>query len=118
MLAHGVSFTAPHKASLSSPLYRAAARACGGQFRHALEQLGSPAAPASEKATSRPAPPRPSRVSGELQLALQRFAACMRTHGVALPPPSGGVLDTSHLNKRSPTFKAALIACDGLLQAG
>jgi hypothetical protein len=62
---------------------------------------------------------RRSHLKPELVLALQRFASCMRGHGVNLPPPSttgGGIFDTSHLNKNSPQFKAAETQCNVLLR--
>jgi hypothetical protein len=51
---------------------------------------------------------------------LARYIACMRSHGVNLPPPntSGGgpVLDTKGLNTRSAGYRAALAKCGPLLQ--
>jgi hypothetical protein len=100
--------------------YRAAVSKCGPILKSALPQLrpragGSPAGAPAGGNLRRPR----SHLKPELVLALQRFASCMRGHGVNLPPPSttgGGIFDTSHLNKNSPQFKAAETQCNVLLR--
>jgi hypothetical protein len=51
---------------------------------------------------------------------LTRYVACMRSHGVNLPPPNtsgaGPVLDTKGVNTRGAAYKAALAKCARLLQ--
>jgi hypothetical protein len=46
---------------------------------------------------------------------LKRYAACMRSHGVPLPPPSrsgtGPIFNTSGVNLSSPGYHTAALAC-------
>jgi hypothetical protein len=55
------------------------------------------------------------------QAALVKFAACMKTNGIALPAPNtsgtGPVFNTSKLNTTSPQFTAASTKCASLLPA-
>jgi hypothetical protein len=128
MRAHGVRTSTNGKAGHGSVVlsrigraaYRAAVSKCGPILKSALPQLRPRAggSPTGEPAGGNPRRLR-SHLKPKLVLALQRFASCMRGHGVNLPPPSttgGGIFDTSHLNKNSPQFKAAETQCNGLLR--
>jgi hypothetical protein len=110
-----------------------AGRRCEAQIKDAIAQLEHQAAKAAARARVRGAAPASvparaptkttqparNRVRPALKLALDRFSACMRAHGVDLPPPvttGGSLFDTNGLNKSSPTFKAALLSCNSILQ--
>jgi hypothetical protein len=53
--------------------------------------------------------------------ALVKFTACMRAHGVNVPPPNtsgnGPIFSTQGLNTASATFKAAEVKCSGGLRS-
>ena len=67
-------------------------------------------------------PPRtiPSRPVGSpaIRAALTRFAACMRSHKVNVPPPNlsgkGPLFDMKGVNTTSPQFRVALDQCSKL----
>jgi hypothetical protein len=64
----------------------------------------------SQSASQSAAPPSKKQVT-----QLSRFAACMREHGVVLPPPkvsaNGTVLDYKSVDTSSARYKRALSAC-------
>lgn len=113
MRAHGAS---PSKVRAAAG--RAAVRACSPALAAALSGLR---ARARARTTLRGAGSAPHRnhLTPSLTLALQRFAACMRSDGVSLPPPGttgAAIFNTRNLNKTSPQFKAAAGKCNPVLQ--
>ena len=99
---------------------------CGGSTRTTSSVAHSAARPASAHAAPHGALPDPgqsdddappgrtARASAE-HPALVAFAACMRKHGVNLPPPrgagSGPIFDTRGVATKGHAFAAALSAC-------
>jgi hypothetical protein len=83
------------------------------QYRAALAKCGGPGLGAR-----RPLTPAQRAVQ---QAALVKFAACMRTNGIALPAPNttgtGPVFNTSKLDPKSAKFTAAETKCAPLLPA-
>jgi len=105
-----------------SASYRTIARKCGAGLRSAVEQDRPRAteAPKGGGASRHTMPPR-NRIQPALELALERFSACMRAHGVNLSPPlttGGSIFDTRHLDTNGTKFKAAEASCNSLLAQG
>jgi hypothetical protein len=119
--AHGVRPTSGSGhidlAKIGGAAYKAAAKACTAILTHAFPGTGEPVVRPSQRTGA--APPSRTHLKPALAHALQKFAACMREHGVNLPPPNitkGEIFNTSGLNKNSPQFKSAENACNQLLQ--
>jgi hypothetical protein len=110
--------------------------ACGGSSGSASSSVSTqvvgtnpPATTASAPATNQtasasatssiPAGETPHHLSPQAYRALSRYAACIRSHGVNLPPPSregnGPIFDLSHVDAKSPKFHAAVTACKGIV---
>ncbi|HEU0317882.1 MAG TPA: hypothetical protein VFR49_11165, partial [Solirubrobacteraceae bacterium] len=99
----GGGFAGPQlPAGVTRAQYQAALAKCGGAAFGARRQL-TPAQRAAQQA------------------ALVKFAACMRTNGIALAAPNttgtGPVFNTSKLNTKSAKFTAAYAKCSSLLPA-
>lgn len=123
MRAHGAA-GAPAKGSTtpaaSTHTYRAASRACTAKLTPVLAKATAPPPPSAKstpkgsKAHVR-APLRPA-----IKLALERFAACMRRHGVNMAPPNtsgvGPIFPAAHLPTRTPRFTSAEKSCNPTLQ--
>jgi hypothetical protein len=60
--------------------------------------------------------------SSAFQVALSKFAVCLREHGIKLPAPNtsgtGPVFDTKGVNTKSDQFRVAETKCAGVLRAG
>jgi hypothetical protein len=89
------------------------------KFQAALAKCGGPRAGLGRPGGARPAL-TPAQKAAQ-QASLVKFAACMRTNGIALPAPNtsgtGPVFNTSKLNTTSPQFTAATKKCAPLLPA-
>jgi hypothetical protein len=99
-----VKMAVPAGATTSNPKFKSAQQACGKLL---------PSGEATHQAAISPAE----------QARYLKAAACIRAHGVPnLPDPtfsSGGVhLDHRGLDESSPTFKAAVRACESLIPGG
>ncbi len=83
------------------------------QYRAALAKCGGPAFGARRQLT-------PAQRAAQ-EAALVKFAACMRTNGIALAAPNttgtGPVFNTSKLDTKSAKFTAAYAKCSSLLPA-
>jgi hypothetical protein len=95
---------APPKGVTASQ-YRAALKKCGGglpgrRFGGPVNRLKTPS----------------------FRQALAKFAACLRSNGVNLPPPNtsgkGPIFNTKGVNVAGAKFKAAQIKCAGVLRSG
>src|SRR6202030_2246263 len=81
------------------------------KYEAALKKCGAPAAAARRGHLLTPA----------YRSAVVSFAGCMRSHGVYLPAPnisgSGPIFPISSVQRKTPVFRAALLACRGLLRS-
>lgn len=86
----------------SDPKVAAALRKCGVNLQ--VRRSGNP------------------RNSARFKQALNKFVACMKRNGYALPKPNtsgrGPVFDASKVNRNDPKFKSAAAKCQTLLRFG
>jgi len=124
----------PHRSSVTALLAIVAClglAACGGSSGSnsasvstsaAVQSSASTAAAATTSAASTtsaakstPVVGTPHHLSAAAYRALSRYAACMRSHGVDLPPPSragdGPIFDLSHADTGSAVFSSSSLAC-------
>jgi hypothetical protein len=102
LLPGGVS--APPK-GVTAAQYRAALKKCGGGFP--ARRFGGPV----------------NRLKTPVfRQALAKFAACLRSNGVNIPPPNtsgkGPIFNTKGVNVAGPKFKAAQVKCASVLRSG
>lgn len=95
------------------PAVTAALKAATG--KHPSPRSPTPGAPA------KPGSPLASiKVPASATAILDRFTACMRSHGIpTFPEPTGASFDLAHTNidSHSPGYKAAETACNQILRA-
>ncbi|HEX5852802.1 MAG TPA: hypothetical protein VFY36_06900 [Solirubrobacteraceae bacterium] len=77
-------------------------------------------APSSPATAKSPSDADTSRKRAAFNRALIKFAACLRKHGIDIPPPDtsgkGPLFNTKGLNTSSPKFTAARDKCLGVLR--
>ena len=123
MRAHGVKTSSKVPApgfGTENTTTKAGSKACGAEVKARYPEVQLPAVEAEAAAEAKSsAAARVDRLPPALTAALEKFAACMREHGIDLPPPvttGGSLFDMKGVDKSSPQFSAAEAACDSLLQ--
>jgi hypothetical protein len=94
---------------------------CGGS------SASSPSTtPSTAKSSAKSTATSNAKASSAVRLAglrrLSRFAACMRAHGVKLPPPNGSgkgpLFDTTGIDTKATAYKSAQARCARILLPG